>query len=493
MKPVYRAALAASLLVMAMSMVPAARAFNSGDVLVESARGDARLTQGGREREARRGMIVVVPATLRTGRDGMIDLRQGQTVVNVGPDTVLEFPASQQRGEPVERIVQSKGSAFYDVGKRDSRKLRVETPYLVAVIKGTQFSVSVQDGATSISLVEGQLEILSPDGTASVDIEAGEIATRRSGDAGITVIDVRAPAAEPTGTRVDASVRDDRAGVVVATTTAVADARARDGRTDVSTTATVGVQDAAGAGASVGLTGARADFDGSALVAVGNLIEADADTAVSADAGSITAETTTRVDTGLSDIAVDTGVSVDAGSGTVSVDASLGVALDPVGDVAASVGTTVDPTGGITADVGVSLDPVGDVTATVDVGTDIGQGGIGADVGTDVVVDTGPLDAGLDVGLSTDLGAGTSSPAVVEVDAGATVGGVDADVTAGVDLGSGTIDLGVDLGSGGIDLGLDLGLDDGVAEAGTPDTTESGDVDLVEDVGGLLGGLLRPR
>lgn len=458
-KPLYKAALAASLVVMAMSMVPAARAFNSGDVLVESATGDARLTQGGREREARRGMVVVVPATLRTGRDGMVDLRQGQTVVNVGPDTVLEFPASQQRGEPVERIVQSKGSAFYEVGKRDGRKLRVETPYLVAVIKGTQFSVSVQEGSTSISLVEGQLEILSPDGAASVDIEAGEMATRRSGDTGITVIDVQAPAAATTG-RV--------------------------------TTTTVGVQDAAGAGASVGLTGARADIDGSAMVAVGNLIEADAGTSVSVDAGSHPAETTTRVDAGLSDIAVDAGVAVDAGSGTASADAGLDVALDPVSDVSASVGTTVAPTGDVTADVGVTLVPVGDVTTTVDVGADFGQGGIGADVGTGVVVDTGPLDAGLDVGLTTDLAGDASSPAVVEVDAGATLGGVDAGVTAGVDLGSGTIDLGVDLGSGGIDSDLDLGLDDGVSDAGAPDATDSGDVELVEDLSGLLGGLLRP-
>ena len=65
----------------------------------------SRLAQAGKEREARRGMVVLVPATLRTGRDGIVDLRQGTTLVNVGPGTVLEFPAAQERGAPVERIV----------------------------------------------------------------------------------------------------------------------------------------------------------------------------------------------------------------------------------------------------------------------------------------------------------------------------------------------------------------------------------------------------
>jgi len=33
--------------------------------------------------------------------------------------------------------VQPHGNAFYSVGKREKRKLRIETPYLVGVVKGT--------------------------------------------------------------------------------------------------------------------------------------------------------------------------------------------------------------------------------------------------------------------------------------------------------------------------------------------------------------------
>ena len=57
-------------------------------------------------------------------------------------------------------------------------KLRVETPLLVAVIKGTQFNVAVQPDSTTISLFEGRLEIRTPDDTDVVQLNAGEIAIR---------------------------------------------------------------------------------------------------------------------------------------------------------------------------------------------------------------------------------------------------------------------------------------------------------------------------
>ena len=107
--------------------------------------------------------MLELPATLRTGRDGAIELKQGATTVSVGPETLLEFPALEKRGAPIDRIVQPRGNAFYNIGKREGRKLRVETPYLVGVIKGTQFNVAAQDERTTISLFEGLLEVRASD------------------------------------------------------------------------------------------------------------------------------------------------------------------------------------------------------------------------------------------------------------------------------------------------------------------------------------------
>ncbi|MDF3022511.1 MAG: hypothetical protein K0Q92_3814 [Steroidobacteraceae bacterium] len=155
---------------------PAAFALDSGDIFVVSTRGDVQVTVKGAAVDVRAGLVLELPATLRTGRDGSVELKQGATTVGIGPDTLLDFPALERPGAPIDRIQQPRGNAFYDIGKRDGRKLRVETPYLVGVVKGTQFNVSSRDEATTISLF------------AVVELKAGEIASRRRGDQSINVI-----------------------------------------------------------------------------------------------------------------------------------------------------------------------------------------------------------------------------------------------------------------------------------------------------------------
>jgi hypothetical protein len=474
LNPVYRTIAAALLVAAAVLVVPAAQAFNSGDIVVDSAKGDARLAQAGKERAARRGMVVLVPATLRTGRDGIVDLRQGTTLVNVGPETVLEFPAAQERGAPVERIVQSRGNAFYDISKRDGRKLRVETPYLVAVIKGTQFSVSVQDGLTSISLVEGSLEILSPDGGATVDLVAGEIATRRQGDAGITVVDIAT-----------AQVRGPGAGAGTGTADVAAIPAGPQALPGVGTNVVDGV--AVDIGRTPAGTGVILDADvGRGVIDTGAAVTVAAgvtgiDVSAGIGAGEVaTVDVAASVDAGPAAVAVEAGAGVDAGIVGAEVGVGAGVDLSQ-GDIGASVDV----------DAGVAVGPV-EAEVVADTGIDVGQSGASIDIGAGAAVDAGSLGVDVDAGLSADLGGGSGSLAVVEVDAGAGVAGIDAGVSAGVDLGAGTVEVGVDLGIVDLDVGLDLGLDDTTEDASTEDAdtdTEGGGI--IENVGGLLDGLLR--
>jgi hypothetical protein len=191
-----RSLIALSLTLCVLRAAPAF-ALDSGDIVIANARGEVRLVTGGVTHAPRDGALLEPPATLRTGHDGSVDLRQGATTVSVGPDTVLEFPALAERGAPIDRIVQPSGSAFYDIGKRAGRKLRVETPYLVGVVKGTQFNVVAQDQAATISLYEGLLEIRAADDSSSVDIGAGEVASRKQGDRAIGVMRMNEPTPRP--------------------------------------------------------------------------------------------------------------------------------------------------------------------------------------------------------------------------------------------------------------------------------------------------------
>jgi len=189
-------------LLAALWSAPAAYALDSGDIVIASLKGEVHVVLNGSEREVRAGSVLELPATVRTGRDGAIELRQGATSVNVGPDTQLEFPALEVPGGPIDRIRQSRGNVFYDVGKRGARKLRVETPFLVAVVKGTQFNVAAREDAATIALFEGRLEIRSTGDADVVDLVAGEIASRHRDEQAIGVIrmDAPRPPAPPAGT-----------------------------------------------------------------------------------------------------------------------------------------------------------------------------------------------------------------------------------------------------------------------------------------------------
>ena len=178
LRRVARPLVAWSLLLAAWCATPAAFALDTGDIVVANTRGEVIITVRGAPTRLRAGSVLELPATLRTGRDGAVELRQGATSISVGPDTLLEFPALEKAGGPIDRVVQPRGNAFYSIGKRPGRKLRVETPFLVGVVKGTQFNVAAGDDSTTISLFEGRLEILSADGSDSVDLLAGEIASR---------------------------------------------------------------------------------------------------------------------------------------------------------------------------------------------------------------------------------------------------------------------------------------------------------------------------
>ena len=159
------------------------------DIVFVSVKGDVRVTAGGRTQGAREGSILELPASLRTGHDGSADLRQGETTIAVGPDTQLDFPVAAVSGGPVDRVSQPIGNAYYKVGPQGARRLRVETPYLVAVIKGTQFNVAVTADSSTISLHEGRLEILATEeNIPAIELNAGEVAVRKSGEKTIRVL-----------------------------------------------------------------------------------------------------------------------------------------------------------------------------------------------------------------------------------------------------------------------------------------------------------------
>ena len=408
-------------------------------IVVTSVQGEVRVTAEGRTRDVKPGSVIKPPATIRTGRDGAVELRQGGTRASVASDTQVEIPTLPLRGKFVEHIVQPRGNVFYDVAPRSGNKLRVETPYLVAVIKGTQFNVASHADSATVSLFEGRLEIWTPDGSDVVQLNAGEIATRNRGDARIRVLLMSTGEALRAGN----TTSEDRPSAAVAVSE-------RAPVTEVVTT----------------LDPVR---DRTPLAPVRDLGDDLVDTSVRVvgDTGLLDA----KIDVGADGLAASTGAGVDLGV------ASVGASLDTTLDLGSG---TVD----VGASLGTSLAGVVEVGADVTASADLGAGAV--DLGASLDTSVAGIDAGLDASVGADLSAGT-----VDVGADALVANVPVAVDAGLDLGSTpSIDASVDLGPLEVDLGIDLGTTSPDASTAPGGVVEDVVEDVVKDVVAPLRGLL---
>ncbi len=163
---------------------PGARA----PIVIWTVNGDVHATSGARDIPLKAGLDLQLPVSIRVGADGALEMHQGATVVSAAANSQLQIPKATSSDQTLDRIVQSEGNVYYNVAKRPAHKLRIETPLLVAVIKGTRFNVSAADTMTTISLLEGSIEVHASDDTSVVDLSAGQMATRSHSQPAIRVI-----------------------------------------------------------------------------------------------------------------------------------------------------------------------------------------------------------------------------------------------------------------------------------------------------------------
>jgi hypothetical protein len=112
--------------------------------------------------------------TIRTGRNGRVLLVRGEETMLIAPNSVVGLPTEKQDGLST-TILQQAGSILLEVEKGNVKHFEVETPYLAAVVKGTQFSVTVNAGNTRVDVNRGQVEV--------ADFKSGQIAQVLPGQA----------------------------------------------------------------------------------------------------------------------------------------------------------------------------------------------------------------------------------------------------------------------------------------------------------------------
>jgi len=163
-------------------------AADGGTWTVSKFSGEVWLAGSGVQQASLKQDDVLKPGdTVRTGRNGRVLLKRGEEVIMLAPNSVVGIPAEKKDGLAT-TIVQQAGSILLDVEKRNVKHFEVETPYLAAVVKGTQFRVTVNAGKTTVDVIRGQVEVADFKSGQIAQVMAGQHATAfADGKAGLSL------------------------------------------------------------------------------------------------------------------------------------------------------------------------------------------------------------------------------------------------------------------------------------------------------------------
>ncbi|WP_257170359.1 FecR family protein [Bradyrhizobium sp. SRS-191] len=154
---------------------PVAFAADGEPWLVSKSSGEVWVaTQGAAQVSLGREDALKPGDTIRTGPNGRVRLTRGAETMMIAPNSEVGLPAAAKDGMAT-TILQRAGSILLDVEKRNVQHFEVETPYLAAVVKGTQFSVTISGRTAKVEVSRGQVQVS--------DFKSGQIAQVLPGQA----------------------------------------------------------------------------------------------------------------------------------------------------------------------------------------------------------------------------------------------------------------------------------------------------------------------
>ncbi|WP_319530076.1 FecR family protein [uncultured Cohaesibacter sp.] len=112
--------------------------------------------------------------SLVTGARTRLLLTRGKERIQVGSNTSMSLPGADdlQSGRTI--VYQTRGTLHLQVNKKDVKHFAVQTPYMVAAVKGTQFTVDVSEAGTDVRVHEGVVEVTNRKTANAMNVTAGE-------------------------------------------------------------------------------------------------------------------------------------------------------------------------------------------------------------------------------------------------------------------------------------------------------------------------------
>jgi hypothetical protein len=184
--------IAAVFLLLALSLALSDRQASAADVapamrpwIVQELKGAAfsrpRDADDSQWQDLRTGARIEPGSVVRTDGSGRIELTNGIDRIRLSPSSEIELPVGLS-GDPVTRVIHWIGTAFFQVGKRPGPQFEVDTPYIVAIVKGTKFTTTVSDAGAAIKVSEGIVGVSATAGGSSIDVTAGGSASVSAAD-----------------------------------------------------------------------------------------------------------------------------------------------------------------------------------------------------------------------------------------------------------------------------------------------------------------------
>jgi len=162
---------------------PAAAVAQGAPWRFTEAAGQVEVRRGAQVAAARRGATVAPGDLISTGANGRAVLVRGRDFVIVSPRTQLRVPAGGEAGGPQHvRMLQSSGRAQYRIERRSAPHFGVRTPHLVALVKGTVFTVTVGEEGATVAVSEGRVEVATLSGEMSQVVDPGFAASVSAAD-----------------------------------------------------------------------------------------------------------------------------------------------------------------------------------------------------------------------------------------------------------------------------------------------------------------------
>jgi hypothetical protein len=122
----------------------------------------------------RKGMLVPNKAWISTGARGRLQLVRGTESIAFQPNTLASVVTRGTDQNRKTEVNQQVGEIVLEIEKRQKPHTTVQTPFLAAVVKGTQFTVTVGEANAAVAVDQGVVEVTGFKTSERSNLTAGQ-------------------------------------------------------------------------------------------------------------------------------------------------------------------------------------------------------------------------------------------------------------------------------------------------------------------------------